>query len=415
MQPLLFLAHRIPFPPTKGDKVRSFHLLRYLSERYRVHLGAFADDPADLAQVPRLDDFCESHRVEGLSPMRARVRSLSGLGSGKALTLGYFRSGAMARWVRATVERHDIRRVLVFSSAMAQYVARCSELCVVVDFVDVDSAKWAQYAAVRRWPVSWVFRRESERLLAFEREVSRSTAASVFVTAAEADMFRELAPECAAKVHHVQNGVDGAYFSPEQAHPTPFAEGEIPIVFTGAMDYWPNVDAVRWFAREVLPAVRALRPEVLFYIVGMNPTQEVQALARVGSVVVTGRVPDVRPYLQHARVVVAPLRVARGIQNKVLDAMAMARPVVVSTAAARSLAGRANRDFAVADDAAEFAGKVTGLLAAEPGEAMGRAARARVIADYDWETNLAAFATLLAGATAPGGRASYPVSGLADA
>jgi len=147
----------------------------------------------------------------------------------------------------------------------------------------------------------------------------------------------------------------------------------------------------------------------------MNPAPEVLALARTQDIVVTGRVPDVRPYLQHARAVVAPMRIARGIQNKVLDAMAMGRPVVVSTAAARSLSGKIGVDFAVADDAADFAAKVLDLLATERGDAMGRAARDRVLADYDWTANLAAVARLLAGPAGAAHRQPQPVAGLTAA
>ena len=188
----------------------------------------------------------------------------------------------------------------------------------------MDSAKWSQYANSRSWPLSAIFKREGARLLAFERAVANGTEASVFVTPAEAQLFRTLAPECSTRVHHAQNGVDTDYFSPAHELPNPFATDEDAIVFTGAMDYWPNVDAVTWFARDVLPTIATQRPRARFYIVGIAPTPAVQALAQDPRVVVTGRVPDVRPYLKHARVVVAPLRVARGIQNKVLEAMAMA-------------------------------------------------------------------------------------------
>jgi sugar transferase (PEP-CTERM/EpsH1 system associated) len=264
-----------------------------------------------------------------------------------------------------------------------------------VDFVDVDSAKWSQYAQSCRWPLSTIYRREGARLLAFERAVAGATEASVFVTPAEAQLFRTLAPECAARVHQAQNGVDTGYFSPEHELPNPFHANEDAIVFTGAMDYWPNVDAVCWFAQQMLPAIAARQPHVRFYIVGVQPTPAVQALARDPRVVVTGRVPDVRPYLRHARVVVAPLRVARGIQNKVLEAMAMARPVVVSSAAARALSGVPATDFDVADGAPEFIRKTIALMDGERGTVIGKAARERVLADYNWTKNLTPFDALL--------------------
>jgi len=395
MESLLLLVHRIPFPPNKGDKVRSFHLLEFLASRYRVHLGTFVDSPEDLVHVPRLQKYCASSKVIEIRPALARIRSVTGLWTGEALTLRYYRDAALAGWVRSIVREHGITKAVVFSSAMAPYVLDLTQLRVVVDFVDVDSAKWSQYAQSRPWPLSAIFKREGARLLAFERAVANRTEASVFVTPAEAQLFRTLAPECSTRVHHAQNGVDTGYFSPAHELPSPFATDEDAIVFTGAMDYWPNVDAVSWFAQEMLPTIAAQRPRARFYIVGIAPTPAVQALAQDPRVVVTGRVPDVRPYLKHARVVVAPLRVARGIQNKVLEAMAMARPVVVSAAAAGALSGVAAKDFDVAEGAPEFIRKTIALMDGERGTCMGMAARERVLADYDWTKNLTPFDALL--------------------
>jgi sugar transferase (PEP-CTERM/EpsH1 system associated) len=299
------------------------------------------------------------------------------------------------------LREHAIRRVVVFSSAMAQYVTSIAGLRVVVDFVDVDSAKWDQYARTKRWPMSAIFAREGQKLLEFERDVARETDASVFVTRREADLFRKLAPESAERVSHAGNGVDAEFFSPHHALTSPFAPDEEAIVFTGAMDYWPNIDAVCWFARESLPAIAAARQTARFYIVGMNPAPAVQALAGAG-IAVTGRVPDVRPYLQYAQVVVAPIRIAGGLQNKVLEAMAMARPVVVSKLAAGAISGTAGLDFEVAESAEEFARKTIDLLNNSGGAAIGRSARNRVMTDYRWATNLEPFARLLSSADAIG-------------
>lgn len=395
MEPLLFLVHRIPFPPNKGDKVRSFHLLEFLAARYRVHLGTFVDTPDDLIHVPRLADYCASSKVATLQPLRARIRSVRGLLTGEPLTLAYYHDDLLAAWVRQVIAEHRITKVVVFSSAMAQYVTGIPGLRVVVDFVDVDSAKWDQYARTRAWPLSRIFEREGKRLLAFERSVAKASSGSLFVTPAEVELFRRLAPECGPKVGCAQNGVDTKYFSPAHELPNPYRADEEPIAFTGAMDYWPNIDAVRWFVREALPAIVAARPRVCFYIVGMQPSGAVQALGREGRIIVTGRVPDVRPYLKHARVVVAPLRVARGVQNKVLEAMAMARPVVVSAVAAAGLSARRGVDLAQAESAQEFVDQTIALMDPARSRTVGAAARARVLTDYDWATNLAPFDELL--------------------
>ena len=270
--------------------------------------------------------------VVDLHPLTAKLKSLQGLASGDALSLPYYADRSMQRWVEQIVREKQIDAVVVFSSAMAQYVQAQLQASdgpvVLVDFVDVDSAKWGHYAGQHRWPLSWLYRRESRQLLAFERQIAQLADQSFFVTQRESMLFCELAPECAARVSTISNGVDADYYAPDAARPSPFIEEPIaPIVFTGAMDYWPNVDAVIWFAREALPLIRRQLPGVRFIVVGRNPPAAVQALAS-GEITVTGTVVDVRPYLQHAGVVVAPLRVARGIQNKILEAMAMERPVV---------------------------------------------------------------------------------------
>jgi sugar transferase (PEP-CTERM/EpsH1 system associated) len=396
-EPLLFLTHRIPFPPNKGDKVRSYHLLKHLGERYRVHLGTFVDDESDAVHVQRVAPHCATLKAVAMRPSVARLRSAAGLWMGEPLTLPYYRDASLAKWVDAVLRAEAIRKVVVFSSSMAQYVVGRAGLRTVVDFVDVDSAKWEQYSHSRRWPLASIYGREGRRLLAFERAVAASSHASVFVSEAEARLFARLAPECAARVHCVPNGVDGDFYSPEQSRGSPFTAQEEPIVFTGAMDYWPNVDAVTWFAREILPSITRVRPRARFYVVGMRPTPPVLALARDARVTVTGTVADVRPYVQHARVVVAPMRVARGIQNKVLEGMAMGRPVVVSAAAAAGLPGTPGTDFDVAADAGEFASATAGWLAPGRDRERGAAARACVLANCAWPSSLARFDALLDG------------------
>lgn len=397
MEPILLLVHRIPFPPNKGDKIRSFHLLRFLSEHYRVHLGTFIDDADDARHVHELDALCASHRVVPLNRSTATLRSMSGFVTGAPLTLPFYRSAELRRWVAEVIAAHNIRKAVVFSAAMAQYIEPHGHLHAVLDMVDVDSAKWTQYAEQRHWPASAVFRREGRKLLAFERNAAERATATVFVTRAEADLFTSLAPEFGGKTQVIENGVDTDYFAPSDTRKSPFAANEAAIVFTGAMDYWPNIDAVVWFVREVLPQILEKRPDARFYIVGMNPAKIVSALAdgRSVSVTVTGKVPDMRPYLQHAAAVVAPLRVARGIQNKILEAMAMGRPVVVSTAAANGVTAMPGVDLETAGDAATFGRQVLKVMQPQIGHPMGVRARARVLSDYCWQRNLEAFGRLI--------------------
>ena len=224
---LLYLVHRLPYPPDKGDKVRSFHLLRHLSERHRIFLGTFIDDPADEAHVDTLREFCAETYIARLSPKQARLESLRGLLSDEALTLPYYRDDALQAWVNRTIREHHIEAAVVFSSAMAQYLAGFPRTKTLVDFCDVDSAKGAQDAPARPWPLSWIYRREGERLLAFEREIAASAAHSFFSTARETELFLSLAPECRdkGKVSAMCNGVDADYFSPEHEFASPYADG----------------------------------------------------------------------------------------------------------------------------------------------------------------------------------------------
>jgi len=388
---LLLLIHRIPYPPNKGDKIRSYHLLKHLARHYRVHLATFVDDPDDWQYVPHVEALCASSHFAGMKPLVARVRSLQALVKNRSLSLEYYRDASLTRWVDETVAKHRIERVLVFSSAMAQYADPYRSARRVVDFCDVDSDKWRQYADQKSWPMNWLYRYEARQLLAYERRVAREYDASLFVSAPEADLFRQLAPESTAKIGHFNNGVDTDYFTPDQPHADPYPAGERALVFTGAMDYWPNVDAVQWFAAEVFPTLRERFTNLKFYIVGARPAPAVQELAKLPGVVVTGTVPDVRPYIAHAAVSVAPLRIARGIQNKVLEAMAMATPVVVSPQALEGIDAVPGSELVLAEDAAAFVDAVSTLLAGQDSAAaaIGAAARAKVQRRYSWSSNLA--------------------------
>ncbi|MDQ8021876.1 MAG: TIGR03087 family PEP-CTERM/XrtA system glycosyltransferase [Moraxellaceae bacterium] len=394
--PLLYLVHRIPYPPNKGDKVRSFNLLRHLSRRWRVYLGTFVDHPDDWQHVPALSEWCVESRVEGLQPRTAKLLSLRGLLGGEALTLPYYRNRRMQRWVADVVAREGIRHTVVFSSSMAQYVADQPALRRVVDFCDVDSAKWTRYAADHKGAMAWLYRREGRLLADFERRIGEAVDASVLATEAEAELFRSVAPAASSRTHAISNGVNAEFFAPEAGRSSPYESGEQAVVFTGAMDYWPNIDAVCWFARDIWPVLRTRFPQARFYAVGMNPSEEVRALAELPGVIVTGTVPDVRPYVQHAAAVVAPLRIARGVQNKILEAMAMGRPVVAARTCAQGLDARAGEDLLLADSVDDYVDAVSACLDGRRDTAeLGRHARARVLASYSWDAHLARIDPLL--------------------
>jgi len=395
---LLFIAHRIPYPPNKGDKIRSFNLLKFLAARYRVHLAAFVDDPHDWRYAEPLEKLCTGGvKLHALDPRRAKLRSLRGLFAGSALTVPYYHNADLQRWVDQRLGSSDISRVVVFSSAMAQYVLpHCgrNRRCIV-DFVDVDSDKWRQYATSRSWPMSWIYAREGQLLLEYDQDVALRTDASVFVSAAEAGLFARLAPQAAKRVAAVENGVDTDYFEPARQYPNPYAPRERALVFTGAMDYWANVDAVKWFAREVFPTVRARDNRCCFYIVGARPTDEVRRLAELPGVRVTGAVEDIRPYLSHGEFAVAPLRIARGVQNKVLEAMAMGKTVLATRAAMDGLQSFGDLKLPIADDPSILASHARRLLEHDELEDIGQQSRNYVLQHYNWSRNLARIVSLL--------------------
>ncbi|WP_431064391.1 TIGR03087 family PEP-CTERM/XrtA system glycosyltransferase [Methylotuvimicrobium sp.] len=384
---LLFLVHRIPYPPNKGDKIRSFHFLKALSQQYQIFLGSFIDDPNDRQYADTVKSYCQESYFESLDPLQSKIKSLTGLLTGKALSLPYYKNPKLQQWVNDVIERHQIRKVLIFSSVMGQYVLNREDLTLIADYVDVDSDKWRQYAEKKKWPENWIYRRESERLLEFEKQLISQAKAGFFVSEQEASLFKTLAPEFEARIGSVNNGVDTDYFSPDHAFDSPYRPESQVLAFTGAMDYWANVDAVKWFAEKVFPAIRKKHPDTEFYIVGSKPTKDVLSLAQIEGVVVTGSVDDVRPFIAYADLVVTPLRIARGIQNKVLEAMAMAKPVIATSMAIEGIPVDDSLNVAIIDDAQPFADRVCEALAQGKGGKRSEGNRRFVLENFSWQTS----------------------------
>lgn len=403
MKDLLFLAHRIPYPPNKGDKIRSYHFLKYLASEYNVHLGAFIDDPKDWQYTDKLNALCLETHYQGLNPLQAKIKSLQGLLTGEALSLPYYKNQAMQDWVDNTIKNHSIKKVLIFSSVMAQFIAPLlqhkseHDIDVIVDFVDVDSDKWRQYATKKQGIARWVYQRESKYLFDYEQKIAGQAKTSIFVSEPEAALFKSLAPSLAGKIGYINNGVDIDYFSPGQTFASPYHDEDNIMVFTGAMDYWANVDAVTWFATDVFSQVIKDHPNAKFYIVGSKPTKEVEALSGNNHIIVTGAVDDVRPYIAHAKLSVAPLRIARGIQNKVLEAMAMGKHVVATSAAMEGIPYDEGLAVSVSDEADVMVEQLNGLLRNNPGMIASSANRNFVKAKFSWEQNVNQLSALLQG------------------
>lgn len=396
---ILFLVHRIPFPPDRGDKIRSYHMLHALREIGAVHVGCFADDARDISFAGDMAALTASQCVLMRERSRA-VAGVNGLLRHQPMLVAMYESARMHKWVAETLATRPIRAIVAYSAQMAHFVP-CDlpeNVRFIMDFVDFDSAKYAAYGAGQGGIMGWVNRREGRVLMEFERETARRADVSLFVSDAEADMFRKAAHVERADICALDNGVDLDFFNPAAAFEAIEKPGAPLIVFTGQMDYRPNIEAVASFARDAFPAIQAAHEGAIFATVGRNPTPDVLALADLPGVIVTGGVPDVRGWLAAADVVVAPLRIARGIQNKVLEAMAMGRPVVASPQAAEGIDAADSVHLVIASDPGEEAEAVLRLIA-EPVRAikLGMAARQRVEQRYAWAATLSSLRDIVFG------------------
>lgn len=387
---VLHLVHRVPYPPDKGDRIRTYQLLRFIAQRAHVHLACIADESLSEKSLAVLRALCSRVSVAPVGKPARWVRALTSLSRGRTATEGAFASPALhatvANWARTT--RFDA--VLASASSMASYLEtpELHGVPAVIDFMDVDSEKWLDYAATSSGPRAWLYRTEGRRLRQLEAGLAARVRAITVVSQAEADLYRQFCT--AAKVRVIPNGVDLDYFQP--------AVGieESGCVFVGALDYRPNVDGVCWFCRDVWPEIRRHRPQATLALVGRRPAPAVRRLAELPGVTVVGQVPDVRPYLTSAAVVVVPLRIARGIQNKVLEALAMGKATVVSPPALAALGTEPGVHLLQAADRGEWIEALTGLLAdAGRRQELGEAGRRYVAEHHQWARCLAPMAELL--------------------
>jgi sugar transferase (PEP-CTERM/EpsH1 system associated) len=387
---LLYLVHRLPFPPDKGDRIRAYHLIRYLSQRVRVHLACLADEPVPDESLRALEELCA--RVAAVPVRSSRwARALSSLARGGTATAGAFYSPGLVRVLREWTVDTRFGVALASSSAMVSYLRRreLAGVPAVVDLVDVDSQKWFDYAASSRGPRASLYQTEGRRLRNLESSLPSWARAVTLVSEAETELFRSFCPS--PDVHTIPNGVDLDYFRPQS--PALAEEG---CVFVGALDYKPNIDAVTWFCKEVWPAVRENNPHARLRLVGRQPVADVLRLDEVPGVEVVGQVPDVRPHLSWAAIAVAPLRIARGVQNKVLEALAMRKPVVASPQALAGLRERLDLPALTATTPAEWAEHIARLLADEPlRRQLGAAGRRYVEANHSWDRCLEPLGDLL--------------------
>lgn len=404
---ILFLAHRIPYPPNKGDKIRSYNMLKYLVRNHDLYLGTLIDESTDRRFVQSMQPLVCEFLYDLIRPRLKRIASGAAVLRSLPLSVSYFYSRKLQREIDALLDRLEIDAVLCYSSPMAEYVFRSKHRDGklqnsrrIMDFIDVDSHKWAQYAQRTSGLKHWVYRYEAKQLGDYEQKIAEAFDHILVVSEHEKDILLK-----GLRVEHVSavsNGVDLEYFHPN--HPNRRPGMAHAIVFTGVMDYRPNVEGVAWFVESVFPRIRKDVPGARVYVVGSRPTAEVRRLGRSDGVEVTGFVEDVRDYLAGADVCIAPLRIARGIQNKVLEAMAMGKPVVSTPEALEGIHAVPREDVIRAGGEADFAGAVIQLLQ-NPWKAREIGAKARTCVEmhYSWDKNLSALDAILSPNTTPAG------------
>jgi sugar transferase (PEP-CTERM/EpsH1 system associated) len=393
------LVHRVPFPPNRGDRIRSYHFLRFLSERCDVSLATLADEPVPSATRRELDRLCVQVAIEPVGRSRW-LRAAASLARGRSATEGLFASPTLRRTVRRWATERRFDAALVFCSSMVQYLdgPELANVPAVIDLVDVDSQKWFDYAGKTSGLKRRLFELEGRRLRRLECSLPARAQAIMLVSEAEADLYRSFCPN--DRTVAIPNGVDLDYFRPQSAGPSPWRslspEDRCHLVFVGALDYRANIDAVAWFAAEVWPLVRQRLPQLTLALVGRSPSPAVRRLADLPGIRVFADVPDVRPYVAAADLVIAPLRIARGIQNKVLEAMAMGKAVLTSPAALEGLTAQPGRHVVVADEPRRWAAAIDELLQDEElALSLGMSARRFAQRNHAWEATLAPLARLI--------------------
>jgi sugar transferase (PEP-CTERM/EpsH1 system associated) len=393
---VLFLTQRLPYAPNRGDRLRAYHMMAALVPHAAIDLISLVHDAEEASHIAEVTTAASVRTVPTSLPYAA-WRSAQVLLTGQPLTHALLDGPGMARAVDAALAAARPDVVFAYCSGMARFALEppLSAFPLVLDFVDVDSAKWTALGESTSGPKGWVYRREARVLGRFEALAARRARASLVTTDRERDALLALAPE--VRVEVIQNGVDlEAFLAPGPPGTSPA------VVFCGVMNYAPNETAALWLAREVWPLVRVERPDARLTIVGASPTAAVSALAAAPGVSVTGSVPDVRPYLWEAAVAVAPLMTARGVQNKVLEAVAAGLPCVVTNVVAAGLPPEVMPACTVAGSAPDFARAIVRLLAAAPGDRRALAARATV-AELGWRQRLAPLPGLLSAAASSDG------------
>lgn len=388
---ILFACHRFPFPPNRGGKIRPFNMIKHLSQKHELFVASVAHTQKELEEGAGLKEYCAEIYAEVVPERRRWIQALCALPSPMPSSVAYFSSSRLRKRVQQAAQKVSFDAVIVHCAFAAQYALGVSAPFRLMDFGDLDSAKWAEYSRTRVFPLSSGYALEARKLCRYEAALARHFEHCSVTTRGEMEEFYAVGGGVTCTL--IPNGVDIRYFSLTGHR----KEADPVIVFLGRMDYFPNVDAVTYFVNEIFPIIRRKKPDVRFRIIGSNPVNKIRALAEIDGVSVTGHVPDVRPHLADAMVSVAPLRIARGTQNKVLESMAMGIPVVATSQAAKGIEAVPEKHFLIADDPRGFADKVLSLVGnSELRRGLTEAARQQVEAVHIWPASMAILDSVLA-------------------
>ncbi len=383
---ILFISHRIPYPPNKGDKLRAFNILKHLSQKHELDLACLLDSPHEQSYATDLEPYCNQIFCEHISPLMTKLNYLRYLFSKYPLTLAHFYSAGFRQKLTHWLKREKYDLIYVYSAAMSQYVLDVDHIPKLLDLVDADCRKWLDYAEYARFPLSYIYRLEGKRTQEYEKRVCPGFAACTVVSEAEKHILEQFITT--KNLYAVANGINQARYKSYQTTEKPTLPS---LLFVGGMFYFAYIDGILHFYNQAFDKIRAVFPKLKFYIVGADPAPEVLKLNRDPNVRVTGYVEDVVTYLKQATVYVVPLRMAPGLQNKILEAMAMGIPVVSTSAAIQGIDAQPGRDVLVADDPGAFAEEVIKLLK-NPALRQELAQNAKKLIDqkYDWQKNLKA-------------------------
>jgi len=385
-QRVLFLTHRVPYPPDRGDRIRAFHILQFLAQRYDVSLAAVSDEPVTSEQMQVIEGFTQRVCVQPISAKWSKLRGLASLALGGAVSPAYFYRPALKRTIENWHREQPFDAVVTFCTGMVQYARaltkRDKSIKHIIDLVDVDSAKWAQYARNSKPPMRWIYGAEAKRLRDIEAGKHDRFDAIGVVSEAEANTYRKEVGDHPGLIE-LRHAVDTKFHQPM---PDAGTQGGAKIVFIGVLNYKPNVEGIIWFVNHVMPLLRQRVPDVKLQIIGRHPSPEVLALSSAANVEVVGSVPDVRDYLRTATASIAPLKIARGVQTKVLEAMASARVAICSQGAAEGIHGGDGEHLIVCDSPLQWTQTLERIITDyELRTRIASQARQRIEAMYRWE------------------------------